>query len=458
MSRPGSPAGGLKWSSRFTFALCAVGGAVGLGSIWRFPFLVGTGGGSAFLFVFVVAIVFVALPLLVAEFLLGRRGGGHSAEAVGVVARESGRSPRWNAIGQLGTLAAFLILSYYTVVASWMLAYMVKCGRGQLNGQPPEGVATIWREFLASPGELVLWHLAFVALVVFISARGIHRGIELANRIRAPALLGLLLVLVGYSLATGDTARGLAFAFAPNWQAVTPPVVLAAIGQAFYATGVGMAMMIAFGTYVEREMSLVRSAVAITASILVVSLLATLLVFPLAFRFGFDPAQGPTLIFDVLATVFAAMPAGRFFGTLFFLLLVFSALTPSLAGLEPVVGWLVGRGASRQKAALLAGLGTWALGLASVASFNLGAEFFPLGFLPLFAQKTVFDVLDYLTSNLMLPVGALATSLLVGWRLRPEVLSEELATTHPLARKLCIFALRWVCPVAILAVLVANGL
>lgn len=453
-------AGGARWSSRFTFALCSVGAAVGLGSIWRFPFLVGTGGGSAFLFVFVAAILLVALPLLVAEFLLGRRGGGNAARAVGVVAKESGQSGAWNGIGQLGTLAAFLILSYYTVVASWMLAYMVKCGRGELAGQEPAAVQAIWQEFLASPGELVLWHLGFVALVAWISARGIHRGIELANKIRAPALLGLLLVLVGYSLSTGDTARGLAFAFSPNWGAVSPEVVLAAIGQAFYATGVGMAMMIAFGTYlepgVEREMSLVRSAVAITASILVVSLLATLLVFPLAFRFGFDPAQGPTLIFEVLTTVFAAMPAGRLFGTLFFLLLVFSALTPSISGLEPVVGWLVDRGASRRKAALLAGAGTWLLGLASVASFNLGAGFFPLGLLPAFEGKTVFATLDYLTSNLMLPLGALATSVLVGWRLSRDVVAEELAATTPLARNLCIFALRWVCPFAILAVLVAN--
>ncbi len=201
---------------------------------------------------------------------------------------------------------------------------------------------------------------------------------------------------------------GLRFAFAPNFSALTPEVVLAAIGQAFYATGVGMAMMLAYGSYMARGTSLVRPALYITGSILLVSLLATLTIFPLVFRYGMDPAQGSELVFDVLATVFAEMPGGRLIGTLFFLLLVLAALTPSIAGIEPVVAWLEQhRGASRPTAVMIAAGGAWVLGLGSVLSFNLWAGWHPLGFLPLFADKTVFDCLDYVTSNILLPVGAL---------------------------------------------------
>ncbi|MGB5132456.1 MAG: sodium-dependent transporter, partial [Steroidobacteraceae bacterium] len=235
------------WSSRFAFYLSAVGAAVGLGSIWRFPYLVGSSGGSAFIFVFVVACLLIAIPLLAAEYAIGRHSRRSPPQAAGVVAVASGLSTRWNIIGVLGTLAVFMIMSFYMVIAGWVLAYTWKVGAGALAGLDRPEVASLWREFLARPWEVGAWHLAFVALVAFISARGLGRGIEAANKIRAPALLTLLLILVGYALATGDVAHGLAFAFTPNFGAITPPIVLAAIGQAFFATGVGTAMMLAYG-------------------------------------------------------------------------------------------------------------------------------------------------------------------------------------------------------------------
>lgn len=457
MSRASEPA--PIWSSRVATYLATVGAAVGLGSIWRLPYLVGTSGGSAFVFVFVLACLGIAMPLLVAEFALGRRARQSPPDAAGVVAAESGLSTRWNAIGVLGTIAAFTIISYYTVIAGWVLAYAFKVASGALVGLHRPEVAGLWRGFLGSPLEVGAWHLAFLALVAFISARGVSRGIEVANRIRAPALLVLLLILATYALATGDpraVREGLRFAFAPNFSAITPEVLLAAIGQAFYATGVGMAMMLAYGSYMARGTSLVRPALYITGSILLVSLLATLTIFPLVFRYGMDPAQGSELVFDVLATVFAEMPGGRLIGTLFFLLLVLAALTPSIAGIEPVVAWLEQhRGASRQTAVLIAAGGAWVLGLGSVLSFNLWAGWHPLGFLPLFAGRTVFDCLDYLTSNILLPVGALATSILVGWLLHRAIVADELSETTPFARRLCIWLLRWVCPLAIAAVFVS---
>jgi len=454
------------WSSRVATYLATVGAAVGLGSIWRLPYLVGTSGGSAFVFVFVLACLGIATPLLVAEFLLGRRARQSPPDAAGAVAAESGLSRRWNAIGVLGTIAAFTIISYYTVIAGWVLAYTFKVGSGALSGLHRPEVAALWHGFLSRPLEVGAWHLAFLVLVAFISARGVSRGIEVANRIRAPALLVLLLILAAYALFTGDAVavgNGLRFAFAPNFSAITPQVVLAAIGQAFYATGVGMAMMLVYGSYIARGTSLVRPAIYISGSILLVSLLATLTIFPLVFRYGMNPAQGSELVFDVLATVFAEMPGGRLIGTLFFLLLVFAALTPSIAGIEPVVAWLQQhRGASRSSAVLAAAGGAWVLGLGSVLSFNLWADWHPLGWLPLtrwapaFADKTFFDCLDYVTSNILLPVGAILVSALVGWRLSRKIVDEELAETTPFARRLCLWLLRYACPLAIAAVFVST--
>jgi NSS family neurotransmitter:Na+ symporter len=441
------------WSSRVAFYLSAVGAAVGLGSIWRFPFLAGTGGGSAFVFVFVLACLLIATPLLVAEFLIGRRARVSPPRAAGVVAEESGLTARWSVIGILGTIATFMIMSYYSVIAGWVLAYTWKTASGRLVGLNREQVAGLWRGFLENPWEIGAWHVAFLGLLALISARGVHKGIEIANKIRAPALLLLLLVLVGYALATGDVRRGLAFAFAPNFAAVTPQVVLAAIGQAFYATGVGMAMMIAYGAYVAPGTSLVRTSLIISGSILLVSLLATLMVFPLVFRYGMNPAQGAELVFDVLATVFAEMPGGRLVGSLFFLLLVFAALTPSLAGIEPLVAWLQQRrGLSRAGAAFATVAACWVLGIGSVLSFNVWAGWRPLGAVPVLADMTFFGVMDYVSSNVLLLIGAFITSLFVGWRVSRTIVAEELAETSPFGRRLAVWSLRYLCPLAIAAV------
>lgn len=441
------------WSSRVAFYLATIGAAVGLGSIWRLPYLVGSSGGSAFIVVFVFACLVVATPLLVAEFAIGRRSRRSPPDAAGVVAAESGLSANWNVIGVLGTIATFMIMSYYTVVAGWVMAYSWKSGIGILEGKSRPEIGSLWQGFLADPIEMGAWHLAFVVMVCVISARGVGKGIEWVSRLRAPLLLLLLLILAAYSLLIGDVERGLKFAFAPNFSAITPEVVLAAVGQAFYATGVGMAMMLAYGAYVSKGTSLVRSALAISGSILLVSLLATLIIFPLVFHYGMDPAQGPELVFDVLATAFAEMPGGRLFGTLFFLLLVLAALTPTIAGLEPVVAWLQQHGGfARARAAVLACGLVWFIGIGAVLSFNLWSSWHPLAFLPPLAHMTFFDAMDYVGGSILLLVGAFFTSLFFGWRLSRTIVAEELEATTPLARRLCIWLLRYLCPIAILAI------
>jgi neurotransmitter:Na+ symporter, NSS family len=282
--------GAPRWSSGLAFYLATVGASVGLGSIWRFPYLVGSSGGSAFIFVFVLSCLLIATPLLAAEFIIGRYSRTSPPQAAGMLAAQSGLSSRWNLIGILGTVSAFMIVAYYAVIAGWVMAYTWKCASGALTGLSHAAVTSMWQNFLSDPWALGAWHFAFVALVTVISARGVHRGLELANKIRAPILLVLMSILIAYSVKTGDVRHGLAFAFAPNFKAITPPVVLAAIGQAFYATGVGMAMMLAYGSYQDRGTSLVRSSLIISGAILLVSLLATLIIFPLVFRYGMNPA------------------------------------------------------------------------------------------------------------------------------------------------------------------------
>lgn len=447
-----------RWSSGVAFYLAIVGASVGLGSIWRFPYLAGANGGSAFIFAFVVACIAITTPLLAAEYLIGRYARTSPPEAAGRVAGARGNRSSWNLIGVLGTVAAFLTMSYYTVIAGWVLAYTWICASGQLTGLDHAGVDRLWSRFLANPMQVGAWHLAFVVLVAYISARGVIRGLEWANRMRAPALLVLLLVLVAYALTHGDDRSGLSFALTPNFSALTANVWLSAIGQAFYATGVGLGMMLAYGAYLERGTSLVRSALVVCGGILLVSLLATVLVFPLVFRYHMDPAQGPDLVFGVFATVFAEMPAGRPIGTLFFLLLVLAALTPTLAAMETVVAWLQQRfSVSRRFATLVAYTAVWVAGLASVLSFNRWADWRPLRQLPGFEGRTFFAAIDYIASNWLLPVGALITSVFVGWWVKRDIVNDQLSEASPASRRLCIFLLRYVCPLAIAAVFVSHA-
>lgn len=446
----------VRWSSQVAFTLAAIGAAVGLGSIWRFPYLVGTQGGSAFIFVFVLACLVMAVPMLAAEFLIGRQARVNAAQAAGAVATTTGRSRAWNAIGVLGSCATFLILSYYTILAGWVLAYAWKCASGQLAGLTAVELASKWQTFVADPLEVGAWHVAFLTLLGFISARGVVKGLEVANRWRAPLLLGLLVVLLIYALTTGDVVRGLSFAFRPDFSRIDGEVALTAIGQAFYATGVGMAMMIAYGAYAPRESSLLRSALVIVVSIVVVSLLSTLVVFPLVFRFDMDPAQGPELVFNVLPATFALMPGGQVFGSLFFVLLVLAALTPSMAGLEPAVGWLEQRFNVKRPAAVAVTIaGIWLLGMGSLLSFSWLADWHPLRGVARFADYTWFELVDYATSNLLLPLGALLTAVFVGWRLPRAVLDEGLSPSGARSRMAVVWMLRLVCPMAILAVAVA---
>lgn len=445
-----------RWTSGLAFHLAAVGAAVGLGSIWRFPYLAGSYGGGVFIVAFIIALTAIATPLLVAEFLLGRRSRASAPACAGVVAAEVGGSKSWNALGILGTGAALVIMTYYAVIPGWVMAYAWRCASGKLEGMSRVDVAQEFDTFMADPLEMGIWHVVFVVLLATISAGGITRGIEVASKFRAPALLILLVILVVYALITGDPARGLAFAFVPDMSKLSADIALVAIGQAFYATGVGMAMMLAYGAYVPGGMSLSRGAVSISASILLVSILATLMVFPLVYGYDLDPAGGAELVFKVLPIAFAEMPGGRWVGTAFFVLLVLAALTPSIACLEPTVSWLQQRfGMSRRAAVYATCAVIWFCGLGSVFSFNLWSDVRPLAFLAHFKDMTIFDASDYVSANILLPLGAFITCAFVGWRLPIAVIDDALPEESLRMRRGVRLLVRYVCPLAIAAIFIA---
>lgn len=443
------------WSSKLAFYFVSVGAAVGLGTLWRFPYLAGQYGG-VFILVFIAVCLVVSAPVLAAEFMLGRGGRGSPPAAVRAVAAEAGRSGCWSATGWLGTLAIFAIMTYYAVIGGWVLAYIGNFATGELAGADAAEIARRFQALLAAPWSLALWHFLFLAAAVGISMAGLARGIELANKVMIPGLFALLLALVAYAFAAGDLERGAAFVFRADWSQLDGDLMLAAVGQAFYATGVGMAIMMAYGAYLPRHVSLLRSGAVVSGSIVAASILASLVVFPLAFRYGVDPSQGPELAFIVLPAIFTNMPGGQAAGLAFFVLLAFAALSSAIAGLEPPALVLRERfGLSRRTAVAVVGAVLWLAGLPVVLAFNVWADVRPLAGVAQFADSGIFELLDYASANLLLPVGAFLTCLFVAWRVPVRVLEDQfgLSGRGLLAYRVVLGA---ACPVAILLLFAMN--
>jgi NSS family neurotransmitter:Na+ symporter len=448
---------GQRWSSDLAFSLSAVGAAVGLGSIWRFPYLAGAGGGFAFILVFVIACLVFGAPVLVAEIVIGRWSRRSPPQAAGEIAARFGFSRLWNVVGWTGSIAGFLIVSYYTMIAGWVLAYTWFFLSGNYAHGGTAAAVGKFHAFIADSRAVSLWQLGFFALVALISARGVNRGVEWANRWRAPALLAILLALVAYSLATGDVARGLRFAFAPDLSRLSPAIVLGAVGQSLFALGVCAGIMIAYGAYMPAGESIGRAVLAVIGSIFAVSLLATVAIFPLVFHYGLNPAGGPQLVFEVLPVAFAEMPGGRVIGTLFFALLILAAFTPSVGLLEPWIAWLVERGGMRRPvAACLCTASCWLIGQGSVQSFGRWADWHPLTSIPRLAAMNLFGLLDFLSSNLLMPMSALLVSMFVGWRMNHLIPEAEFSGLSARTRRLLLFALRYVCPLGIVVVVIVG--
>jgi NSS family neurotransmitter:Na+ symporter len=445
------------WSSRLVFLMAAVGAAVGLGNLWKFPYTAGVNGGAAFVLVYLAAVAAIAVPVVVAELLIGRRGRMSPPNSFLALAREAGANPAWRFVGWMNLLAVFLILSFYSVIAGWALAYVPKLALGHFRGASPDHVAAEFSALLGSPGTLALLHGLFMALTVSIVAVGLKRGIERAVRFMMPALLLMLVALVLYAAIEGDMARTLRFLFQADFSKIDSDVVLQAIGQAFFSVSVAMGLLITYGAYLGRDTQLGSSALYIAGADTFVALMSGLAIFPLVFANALDPAEGPGLIFVTLPIAFGQMPAGALFGALFFLLVLVSALTSSIAILEPMVSWAEEHAwLKRGPAAIAAGVLAWLVGLATVFSFNLWAGWFPLGRFERFRESTVFDLIDYFTSNLLLPLGGVLIAVFVGWVLSTETAREEVGVHDGWAFRAWRFALRYIAPLGVGWVLFAN--
>ena len=448
----------VTWSSRVSFLLAAVGAAVGLGNIWKFPYVTGVNGGGAFVIVYVGAAALVAIPILIAELAIGRRGRRSPPRAMSTVAVESQRSAHWGLVGGAGVLVGFLILTFYAVIAGWAMAYVWPTLTGTFTGTDATGSGEHFAALLASPWLLAFWSAAFLALNALITSRGLKAGIERAINVLMPALFAALLIVIGYAAIEGDFGAAVAFLFEPDFSKITGPVVLAAIGQAFFSIGVGMGIMMVYGSYLPKDISLARSAFLIAGADTLVAVLAGLAIFPLVFANGLDPGEGAGLIFVTLPIAFGNMPAGGLFGALFFVLLVVAAVTSSIALIEAVLAWLAERyGWSRGRAAWTVCAIAWVLSLATVFSFNLWADVRPLGAFERFSAMTAFDLIDYATSNVMMPLVAFLIAVFVGWFMRRAPACDELGLGegfHFSAWRLVL--LRWIAPAAILGILLAS--
>lgn len=441
------------WSSKTTFLMAAVGAAVGLGNIWRFPYMAGTNGGGAFVLIYLTAVLLIAIPVLIAETMIGRHGHMSAPVSMQRAAAEVGASARWSIVGWFGVAAAFLILSFYSVIGGWVMAYVPKTISGGFAALDGDGVAATFDALLGNVATVVFWHTAFIAITVGIVMRGIKGGLEKAVSIMMPALFVMLLLIVGYAVAVGDFGAGLSFLFAPDFSKITADVVLAAIGQAFFSIGVGIGIMFTYGAYLPNSIPLPRACVMIAIADTMVAVLAGLAIFPIVFANGLDPAAGPGLVFVTLPLAFGQMTGGAIIGTVFFVLLAFAALTSAISLLEVPVSWLEERnGWSRRSATLAIGAAIWAVGMGSALSTNVWSDVYLLGFTEKFKTTGILDLVDYITGQALLPLGGMLIAIFAGWWMKSSVLTAELGMST-LTFKAWRFLVQFVCPIGIFWVL-----
>lgn len=390
------------WASKIGFVLAAAGSAIGLGNIWRFPYKAGQYGGGAFVAAYLASVLIIGIPVMIAEFVIGR-----SAQKSPVGAFKTLRDSRfWPLVGWLGLLTGFVILSYYNVVGGWILKYiLLSCVSGYQSGT----AAARFDGFLASPGEQVLWLFAYSLINIFIVRRGISSGIEKWSKILLPSLLLLLLVLMIQALMSEGAGQGVAFLLKPDFLKLTREGMLEALGHAFFSLSLGMGAMLTYGSYLDQNTNISLSALWITLLNTCYAIMAGLMIFPLVFTYGVDPACGPGLFFVTLPEIFARMPAGRLVGVLFFLLVAFAAVTSSISLLEVVVSFFIDElGWTRKRADYTLGAVIFICGIPAALSFNAWSNVLLMG-------KTIFDVMDLLATNYMLPIGGLFIAIFAGW-------------------------------------------
>lgn len=441
------------WSSRTAFILAVTGSAVGLGNIWKFPYVAGQNGGGAFVLVYLACVIGVGLPIMMSEVLLGRRGRRNPITTMKVLGEEEAGKGWWQIVGWNGILAGFLILSFYSVIAGWSLAYIERSITGTFVKADAATVTATLDSLHASWPRMLFWHTLFMGMTIFVVAKGVQRGLERAVEVLMPALVVLMIVLLFVSMRLDAFGEGLRFMFEPDFSKLNADAVLMAMGQAFFSLSLGMGAVMAYGAYLPEGTNIGSTSLVVAFADTGIALLAGVVIFPIVFNFGLDPAEGPGLVFHSLPLALGQLPWSTVLSTLFFVLLTFGAWTSSIGLIEPTVAWLVERHQlTRPTASWLVGGAIWLLGLGSVLSFNALKDF-------IFFKGTIFDNLDYLASNILLPVGGLLIALFAGWVMCRNSSAEELDLGTGFRYRTWRFLTRFVAPVGVALVLLnASGL
>jgi len=439
-----------QWSSKWVFILAAAGSAVGLGNIWRFPYVTGENGGGAFVLVYLACVFLIGIPVMIAELMIGRRGRRSPINAMRLLASEDGLSSGWTVIGYMGIFSGFLILSFYSVVAGWSLAYISYSVSGDLASDLDSSRA-VFEALTSSAPRLAFWHSLFMCLVIFVVSNGVTRGLERAVKILMPLLFVSLIAMVIYALLVGDAYKAVTYLFYPDFSKLSLDAVIVAVGQAFFSLSLGMGALMIYGSYLPQEVSIPSTSVIVGLVDSLVAILAGLAIFPIVFGYGLEVSEGPGLVFVSLAIAFANMPFGEIFGFVFFVLLSIAAWTSAISLLEPVVAWLIETKAwSRPKSSLLSGGVIWLMGLVALLSFNEWSEFTPFG-------KNIFDWAEFVSTSVLLPAGGLLISIFVGWRLSMFTLREELNGLRSSLYKVWYVLVKYLAPLGVTLVFVESS-
>ncbi len=426
--------------------LATAGSAIGLGNIWKLPYMIGVNGGSAFVLVFIACIFFVGIPLMMTEILLGRRAQKNPLDGMKALASEAQASHYWKYLGGMGMLTGLLILGFYSVIGGWVLAYILEAGRGSFSQITASQSAANFDVLLASPLKLLFWHTIFMLMTMGVVAKGVNSGLEKANNILIPSLFAILLILLGYSMSVGDMHAAFQFMFAPDFSKITPVAVLSALGHAFFSLSLGMGAVMVYGSYLQRNVSIARTTIYIALLDTMLGLLVGLAIYSLVFANHLAPNAGPGLIFQTLPIAFGHMPGGSFIGTLFFILVAFAAWTSSISLVEPAIAWVTENTAiKRHTTAWSLGILVWFLGVAVVLSFNEWKD------IRIIFGLNIFETLDKLTSTILLPLGGLLMAIFAGYFMQKQHAQEELDLEDG-AFKCWSFTNNVIAPIAITAV------
>lgn len=438
------------WINRWTFILAATGSAVGLGNIWKFPYITGENGGGAFVLMYLVCILAAGIPVMMAEVLLGRKGRMSPIHTMQQMTSEEGAPHLFRGIGWMGAVSGFFILSFYSVIAGWTLIYVVKMLAGDFHNVSGEGAGEIFGGLLGDPVLLTILHSIFMLMTGFVIARGVHKGLEDGVRMMMPLLFLMLILLLGYSLTTSGFSEAVSFLFSFDAAHLTKESVVVALGHSFFTLSLGMGAIMTYGAYMPSQASLGKTILAVGFLDTLVALVAGLIVFSVVFTNGMEPGAGPGLMFQTLPLAFSGLPGGQWIGAAFFILVAIAAWSSALSIAEPAVAWAVEKGWSRLQATGVVCGFAWLLGLGTVLSFNEWSEFTIFG-------KTFFDSLDFLTANILLPLGGILIAIFVGWYMRVDSIRAEARVKNPAVFALWRFMLRYVSPLAV-AVIFLHGL